>query len=66
LGNEVIETLDGDLNESFFIHKNSFCGGRMSTKGSEPMAQPAFSGKDAILDAKALDVVRVARLTDLA
>ncbi len=38
LDNEVIETLDSDLNKSFLIHENGFFGGRMSTKGSEPIA----------------------------
>ena len=62
----MIETLDGDFNETFFIYENSFFGSRVSVNDGEPIAQPAFSWENTMLDAKAPDTVRIAWVTDLA
>ena len=62
LGQQLIEVLDGYFNEPILVYEDGFFSGGVATDGGQPIAQATFGGEDAILEAKALGVVSVARV----
>ena len=65
LNDQLIEELDSDLSEVFFVDENRVAILRVKPKSRQPMAQSAFSGKVAIFEAKEARVVGIARIAKL-
>ena len=62
----MVEALNGNLNLPLLVHEDGFFGSGVLADGGEPVAEAAFGGEDAVLEAEALDVVGVARVTEIA
>ena len=65
LNDPLIEVLDSDLGEVFFVDENRVAILRVKPKSGQPMAQSAFSRKVAIFEAKETGVVGIAGIVKL-
>ncbi len=63
LGQQVIETLDGDLDVLFLVDQHLLVRGGVLTQGGEPIAQAPFGGVVTVLEAETAGVVGKAGVT---
>jgi glycosyltransferase involved in cell wall biosynthesis len=68
LSNELVEKLYSDFDGFvlFSTENDGLVADGVLTDGGEPMAHTPFGGKDVVLEAEALGIVGIARVTDVA